>query len=161
MAAKRSTRLRTNEDCLVEVSVLGEVFPPVSRGDWRVGPDGVPTMLPGVGGITYNCKVGHSAIDWEADHVEPGVSVRAEKEDVNDALNLLACVGNAARVVTGDAKGARGVVTGKHGGIEHVLVDFAQGALERLAVGDKVQIRACGLGLKLLDAPEVRVMLVM
>jgi hypothetical protein len=39
-----------------------------------------------------------------------------------------------------------------------VLVDFAQDALERLAVGDKVQIRACGLGLKLLDAPEVRVM---
>ena len=77
--------LQTNRDRLIEQSVLGEVSPPRARKGrhWRVGPDGVPWVLPGVGGITYNCKVGHSALDWEADHVEPGVSVRAEKEEAN------------------------------------------------------------------------------
>ena len=33
------------------------------------------------------------------------------------------------RVVSGDAKGAIGVVTGKHGGVNHVLIDFAQADL--------------------------------
>jgi hypothetical protein len=115
-------------------------------------------MLPGVGGITYNCKVGDSALDWEADHVEPGVSLKADGTEPNTALNVLACVGNVGRVITGDAKGAEGVVTGKHGGIEHVLLDFPDSALQKLAVGDKVQIRARGLGLKLCDMPQISLM---
>jgi hypothetical protein len=157
--AKQATqRLRTNEERLVEQSVLGEVSSPVSRGTWRVGPDGAASILPGVGGITYNCKVGDSAIEWEADHVEPGVSVKNDKDDRNTALNTLACVGNVARVVSGDAKGRTGVVTGKHGGIEHVLVDFADAVLDALVVGDKVQIRARGLGLKLPDLPHIALM---
>jgi len=152
--------LATNRDRIIEQSVLGEVSPPrVGKGgQWRVSADGVPCALPGVGGITYNYKVGDSALDWEADHVEPGVSVRTENEEANNALNLLSCVGNTATVISGDAKGERGVVTGKHGGIEHVLVDFAQDTLERMAVGDKVQVRARGLGLKLVGAPEVTVL---
>ncbi|MHC4479662.1 MAG: DUF4438 domain-containing protein [Planctomycetota bacterium] len=158
MAASEKGRLATNVERLVEQSVLGEVSAPVSRGDWRVGADGAPSLLPGVGGITYNCKVGDSALDWEADHVEPGVSVKAAKKESNAALNILACLGNVARVVSGDAKGQEGVVTGKHGGIEHVLVDFPDGTLSELVVGDKVQIRARGLGLKLLDLPGVSLM---
>jgi hypothetical protein len=158
VAALRSMPLRTNEEFLVEVSVLGEVAPPVSRGDWRVGADGVPTMLPGVGGITYNCKVGDSALAWAADHVEPGVSVKVKDADQNAALNVMACVGNVGRVLGGDAKGGEGVVTGKHGGIEHVLMDFPQEVLEAMAIGDRIQVRARGLGLKLLDWPQVAVM---
>lgn len=158
MAKKRPQRLATNEAHLVEQSVLGEVSSPVSGGNWRVGPDGVPSMLPGVGGITYNCKVGDSALRWEADHVEPGVSIKTEKQAQNTALNTLACVGNVAHVVSGEAKGARGVVTGKHGGIEHVLVDLPDSALLKLAIGDKVQVRARGLGLKLPDIPHIAVM---
>lgn len=158
MAKKTPHRLVTNEAQLVEQSVLGEVSAPVTRGTWGVGPDGTPSMLPGVGGITYNCKVGDSALDWAADHVEPGVSVKTEKEGQNRALNTLACVGNVARVVSGDAKGERGVVTGKHGGIEHVLVDLPDSALEKLVVGDKVQMRARGLGLKLLEMPQIALM---
>jgi hypothetical protein len=152
--------IETNRDRIVEQAVLGEVAPATRRKDqhWRVGADGRPAALPGSGAITYNVRVGDSALDWEADHVEPGASVRAEKENANTALNLLACVGNTAVVVSGDAKGARGAVTGKHGGIEHVLVDFARDDLERLAIGDKVQVRARGLGLRLLGAPDVHVM---
>jgi len=157
--AKRSTRrLRTNEERLVEESVLGEISSPVSGGTWRVGPDGTASILPGVGGITYNCKVGDSAVEWEADHVEPGVSVKNEKTDRNTALNTLACVGNIAHVVSGDAKGETGVVTGKHGGIEHVLADFSDAVLEKLVIGDKIQVRARGLGLKLIDLPHVALM---
>jgi hypothetical protein len=38
----------------------------------------------------------------------------------NVALDILLCIGNEAKVVPGEAKGATGVVTGKHCGIEHV-----------------------------------------
>jgi len=157
-ARKTSRRLRTNENELVEQSVLGQVSHPVSRGSWRVGPAGVPAILPGVGGITYNCKVGDSALRWAADHVEPGVSIKTDKEAENTALNMLACVGNVGTVLSGAARGSRGVVTGKHGGVEHVLMDFPEAALNKIAIGDKVQIRARGLGLKLLELPDVSVM---
>ena len=59
---------------------------------------------------------------------------------------------------SGDAKGAKGVVTGKHGGIEHVLVDFPTEAMEKMLIGDKILIKAFGLGLKLLDYPDIKVM---
>lgn len=48
-------------------------------------------------------------------------------------------------------------MTGKHGGIEHVLIEFADDTLEALLPGDKVLIKARGLGLELLDTPDVRV----
>jgi hypothetical protein len=148
-----------NDDQIIEQSVLGEVAPPrIPGGKWRVGADGVPRALPGVGGITYNLKVGHSALRWAADHVEPGVSIRAEKKQANTALNTLACVGNTAKVVSGEARGEEGVVTGKHGGIEHVLVDFPQPTLEKLVIGDKIQVRARGLGLEFTGFGGVRVM---
>ncbi len=156
--AKAKAQPATNEAQLVEMSVVGEVDPPTSGGDWRVGPDGRPALLPGVGGITYNVKVGDSAVDWAADHVEPGVSVKTDKPAPNAGLNLLSCVGNTATVVSGDAKGGQGIVTGKHGGIEHVLVDFPDGVLEKLVVGDRIQVRARGLGLKLVEMPHIAVM---
>ena len=91
---------------------------------------------------------------------EPGVSLELPRNEdaALRALNTLAQVGNTARVTSGAARGARGAVTGKHGGIEHVHVDFAQHDLERLAIGDPVQIRAFGLGLELPDFPAVKVM---
>jgi len=120
--------------------------------------------LPGVGGITYNVRVGDLACGWEADHVEPGVSAENKENDsrfgrgANTAFNVLSCVGNEAVVVTEDAKGAKGVVTGKHGGIEHVLVDFQPETLEKLKLGDKILVKAFGVGLKLLDFPDIKAM---
>ena len=150
--------LRTNVDRLVKISVIGEVSSPVFRAAYRVSFEGIPMVLPGVGGITYNIRVGDSATGWEADHVEPGVSIKHEKPEMNRALNILACVGNEAVVVSGDAKGSKGVVTGKHGGIEHVLVDFPSEVMEKLLIGDKIQIKAFGLGLRLTDFPDIKVM---
>jgi hypothetical protein len=149
----------------VKISVVGEVASPVyGRDIYRVSAQGIPMVLPGVGGITYNVRVGDPACGWEADHVEPGVSLENKENDprygqgANTAFNVLSCVGNEAIVVVGEAKGARGVVTGKHGGIEHVLADFQPETLEKLMLGDKVLIKAFGVGLKLLDFPEVKIM---
>jgi hypothetical protein len=71
---------------------------------------------------------------------------------------VLSCIGNEATVVTGGAKGSKGVVTGKHGGIEHVLIDFQPEALEKLVLGDKILVKAFGLGLKLIDFADVKIM---
>jgi len=157
--------LKTNADKLVKISVVGEVASPVfGRGVYNISAEGAPMVLPGVGGITYNVRVGDPACGWEADHVEPGVSIENKENDprygqgANTALNVLSCVGNEAVVVSGDAKGAKGVVTGKHGGIEHVLVDFPSEVLEKLMLGDKALVKAFGVGLKLMDYPEVKVM---
>ncbi len=152
--------METNKDLLIEQAVMGEIVPPAVAGgrEWRISPEGTPISLPGVGGITYNCKVGETAINRKADHVEPGVSIKSEKSDANNALNILAAIGNKAQVISGDAKGDFGVVTGKHGGVEHVLIDFPQSTLDKLAIGDKVQVRAFGLGLELVDFPAVSVM---
>ncbi|HVP57524.1 MAG TPA: DUF4438 domain-containing protein [bacterium] len=156
--------MRTNRQRLVMLSVVGQVSSPtMTEAGYRIGSTGSPVILPGTGGITYNVKVGHPACGWVADHVEPGVSVKnvSPKEGVrsaNAALNTLASIGNEALVMTGDAKGARGVVTGKHGGIEHVLVDFDQKTLERLAIGDTVLVRAFGTGLAIEGFDDVKLM---
>jgi hypothetical protein len=157
--------LRTNVDKLVKISVTGEVASPlVSRSIYNISATGAPSILPGVGGITYNLRVGDPACGWEADHVEPCVSAENKEIDprlgqiANKAFNVLSCVGNEAAVVTGDAKGSKGVVTGKHGGIEHVLIDFQPEVLEKLMLGDKILVKAFGLGLKLIDFPEIKVM---
>ena len=157
--------LRTNADKLAKISVMGEVASPViGKSVYSVSPTGTPTILPGVGGITYNLRVGDPACGWEADHVEPGVSVENKENDprygqgANAAFNVLSCVGNEAIVATGDAKGAKGVVTGKHGGINHVLADFQLEALEKLMLGDKILVKALGVGLKLIDFADVKVM---
>jgi hypothetical protein len=128
------------------------------RSPYRIQTDGNPITLPGTGGITYNVKIGDPACSWIADHVEPGVSIRHNEAKENAGLNTLACIGNTAAVVSGEAKGAKGYVTGKHGGIEHVLTWFDRDTLERMAIGDKIQIRAWGTGLKLIEAPEVTIM---
>ncbi len=113
--------MRTNIDRIVRISVIGEVVSPVfQRSPYRISSDGQPVVLPSVGGITYNLRVGDPAVGWMADHVEPGVSIENKEKDKrypqgpNYALNFLSCVGNEAVIISGDAKGEVGVVTGKH-----------------------------------------------
>jgi len=155
--------LKTNKDKLVKMSVIGEVVSPtVGASIYRVSADGEPMILPGVGGITYNVRVGDLATGWMADHVEPGVSLENRVSDSrmphaqSRALNVLSCIGNEATVVKGDAKGEKGVVVGKHGGIEHVMTDFQPEVMEKLVIEDKVMVKAYGVGLKLLDMPDVK-----
>lgn len=157
--------IKTNTEKLVRISVMGEVSSPiVSQSIYRISADGMPKILPGVGGITYNLRVGDFACGWQADHVEPSVSIENKENDArsgngaNIALNVFSCIGNQATIVSGDAKGANGVVIGKHGGIEHILVDFELKIMEKLIHGDKILIKAFGVGLELLDFPDIKLM---
>ncbi len=145
--------LRWNFDDLVEVAVTGQVSQPaLRRGGYVHRPDGVGEVLPGMYGIMYSARVGDRAFGWAADHVEPGVSIANADEQADYALHYLTCIGNDAEVVTGLARGAKGIVTGEHA---RLLVDFAPEALEEMTVGDTVQIRAKGRGLRLEGHPGI------
>ncbi len=148
--------IRINTDKLVKTSVVAEISPPLASG-YRISTEGQPMVLPGVGGITYNIRVGDPIMGWEADHVEPSVSTKNDDKK-NAGYNTLSCVGNEAVVVSGDAKDKKGVVTGKHGGIEHVLIDFTPEAMEKMVIGDKIMVKAFGVGLKLIDFPYIKAM---
>ncbi len=150
--------LKTNRDRIPKISVIGEISSPKVRSAYTVGHDGVPRVSAGMGGIAYNVRVGDPAFGWVGDHIEPGVSIKNSDETSNGALNLFSCAGNRAIVVSGEAKGSEGTVTGKHGGIEHVLVDFPPEILERLAIGDKIQVRSWGQGLQIDGFPGIRLM---
>jgi hypothetical protein len=83
--------------------------------------------------------------------------LKGEPDGPNLAFNTYACIGNRALVLTGPCQGQQGVVTGKHGGVDHVLVDFPMRVLRRLRIGDKLQIYSYGLGLRLTDHPQLTV----
>jgi hypothetical protein len=154
-------KLRTNETKLVKIAVQGRVANAAQFAEFEIAHDGKPFSLPSTGGIVYNVKTGDSAFGWEGDHIEPGVSVILDEEKrgsrANMGFNFLACVGNVARVVTGAAKGHRGIVTGHHGGVEHVTVDFEDDTLSKLTVDDKILIEGFGQGLKLTDYAGIRI----
>jgi len=159
------TPLEVNRDFLVEMAVVGEISPPV-LGDppYRVSPEGKIIATPATGSITYNFRTGDSAVNMAGDHVEPAVSIvnfgstNSRNSPENIALNTLSCVGNMVTVLSGDAKGARGTVIGKHGGIENVMVEFPDEVYEKLAIGDKMQVRAIGLGVEVTNADDIYVM---
>lgn len=153
-----------NGDRLVASTIAGQIANPIVRGSpYRVGRDGVLHIVPGTGGISLNRRIGDRAVGLAGDHVEPGVALHNNDREVvgppgapNRAMMLLACVGNRVHVVNGPAAGAYGTVTGKHGGINHVLCDFEPAVLRKLRIGDRMQITAYGQGLRLRDFPEVR-----
>jgi len=152
------SKLRTNEDRLVMFAVQGMPAPPLSPSGWRTTHEGRLNQWPGVGGITYNVKIGDSAYGWQGDHVEPGVSTIGgpnRASDPNRSFNLFSCVGNEAIIITGEARSEKGVVVGTHGGCEHVIIDFPDSALEQLTFDDKILVKAFGQGLELLDFPKV------
>lgn len=149
--------VKINKEKLVKWSVQGKIHHPLG-GNYKVTHDGRAVVVPATGGISYNVKVGDSVYGWEGDHVEPGVSIRNENTRESDALMTFACIGNEAKVVSGDAKGKKGYVTGMHGGIEHVLINFEDDILEDLAIDDKIMVKAHGQGLKIDGFEDVHVM---
>lgn len=154
--------LATNAAQLVRISVMGEVANPSMPGlpasPYLVGAEGEPLLLPMFGGLVYNVRMGDRALGWAAELVQPGVSIKHPDAGANMALRTYACLGNRAVVMTGEAASAVGTVVGKSGRFaEHVICHFPAEAVEKMAPGDKVQVQAYGLGLRLLDCPEVTV----
>ena len=152
--------IRTNEKLLIKFAVQGGVVYPKCYG-WELTRTGESLLLPSVGGITYNVKVGDPVFGLAGDHIEPCVSLSSDpkepNKDPNRAFNTFSCIGNEAVVISGDAKGTRGVVTGHHGGVEHVIVDLDDATLDKLTQDDKVLIHAYGQGFTLMDYPDIKV----
>jgi len=155
--------IKTNKEKLLELSVLGEVSHPQLFGGlsyvttWK----GFPKLSMGYGGIKYNARIGDPVFSWpNTDHVEPGVSITNKDSSSNLSLCSYSCIGNQASVISGEAKGSKGVVTGKSGYItlpDNVLIDFNSDVLEKLAIGDAIQVRAKGLGLSILGFDSVKI----
>jgi len=137
------------------MSVAGVVWHPKFGARTRINVDGQAIFLPGTGGIVYNVKIGDPLYGWVADHLEPGVSTRHKDNDHNGSYLMLSCIGNEATVKSGDAKGEKGFVTGKHGGCDHVMIHFPAETLEKLNIDDNIGVKAIGQGLALLDYPDI------
>ncbi|MFO7877549.1 MAG: DUF4438 domain-containing protein [Desulfovermiculus sp.] len=149
----------TNQDYIVEFLLECKPGPPRTPASWSLGHEGSPFILPAIGGITLNVQVGDSAFGWAGDHIEPGVSCTGNtnkpQEHPNTSLQMYACIGNKAAIVSGEAKGGSGVVIGKHGGSEHLIVDFPREVKEKLSYEDTIRIQARGQGLQLTNHPEI------
>lgn len=151
---------KNNAHQVISVSVQGVItpprMPPLPAMPYALAADGSPFLLPAYGSIVYNVSVGDSAYGWLADCVHPGVSVKLEDATGNRGLNVLSCVGNTAIVMTGNAQRARGMVTGKTGRFsEHVIIHFEPETREQMAIGDKIVIKAKGVGMSFDDHPDV------
>ncbi|MGK5088932.1 DUF4438 domain-containing protein [Bdellovibrionota bacterium FG-2] len=103
--------LKTNERRLAKVRLQGNIAPVYGVG-WEICYDGKNRMVPSVGGITLNFKIGDLANHGVADHLEPAVSSTMEPgldgkagSIRNKGYNTFACVGNEATLVLGKAKG--------------------------------------------------------
>jgi hypothetical protein len=148
--------IRTNKDRLVKIGIEGEMWPPgLDREAFMLDCKGRATVALGMGGIVYNVRVGDPASGWAAvDHVEPGVSIKHANNQADNAIAYMTCIGNEVVVTSGEAKGTRGIITGKHG---RVMADFPQDAVDKLCLGDKVLIKTYGLGLRIEGYPHIHV----
>jgi hypothetical protein len=154
--------IRTNLEKLVDMAVCGHAAHPSACGSApRAAAEGGHYLPLRLSGINLSLKVGDPALSASGSHeAAPGLALCRTDAGENDALVALSCVGNEAVIVQGamdgkDVKlqGVVGTVSGKSA--ERVFVHFPKRILERLSVGDRVQIRASGYGLKLLDHPDV------
>jgi hypothetical protein len=143
--------LPTNRDRLITTAAVARVTPIRDRG-YSPDYDGTPNVRFGSGTINYAVTVGDLADGWaNADHVEPDVS----SIDVNPpSLSFLACIGNEVTVISGEAKGAKGFVIGKHGS---TMLWFPRDVLDQLTLDDRFQVRARGIGLQIDGFEDVRV----
>ena len=137
------------------MAVVGTVSQPTLRQPGYI-PDneGRSVILPGMSGIVYNVRTADPAFGWEADYVEPGVSLAATPEGADFALHYLTCIGNEAVSTSDLAAGRRGILTGEHA---RMLIDFEADVYDGLSVSDSIQIIAQGRGLALPDYPPDRI----
>jgi len=156
--------IKTNIDSLVRMKVKGEIIHPelwIERG-FATTWDGRPKLTVGIGGIVYNVRVGDPVFGWHADHLNAGVAVSDPDPSKQRGVNVFSCIGNEATVLTGSAKGAKGVVVGKTyffaGRSYRLVVDFKSEDKMKLTIGDKIEIESWGTGLSIIGLEGVRVM---
>ncbi len=158
--------LRINAERLVRVSVTGDICAPYTMGRSLdvIDFQGKQSLANGLGGVIYNVKTGDNVYGWEGvDHLEPGVSLRSKEKDIQLPLNVLPCIGNRAVIVSAaldndelKLKGKKGIVTGNHAGIDDIHVYFDEDIIRHLIIGDKIAIYSYGIGLRLIDYPDIK-----
>jgi len=150
--------LRTNKNSLITTAVQGVVQPTGVR-EYSTTYEGKPKLAIGMASINYTVSLGDSAYGWaSADHVEPDVTIqgRDRPSPGECAVAILACIGNEAEVISGEARGAKGFYIGRHAGSDD-KVWFPKDVVEKLALNDKIQVKARGVGLKIEGFEEVRI----
>jgi hypothetical protein len=147
--------LRTNATGLVRKTLTGTItHPRLGALPYRIGTDGRPYVPTGEGGIAYGIGPGSPVFGWAADHLEPGATIAHPDHRANTALSAFSCLGNEAWADVG-GEIAAGTVVGSRGEAGGVFVWFPEDVLRKLAPGDRVTVRAVGVGLSFLDYPEV------
>ncbi|MBL6990380.1 MAG: DUF4438 domain-containing protein [Bacteriovoracaceae bacterium] len=156
--------MKINENKLAKFKLQGSIMPPYGFG-WEICYDGINRIVPGVGGINLNFKVGDLANKLISDHLEPAVSSTMEPglergknySTKNTGYNVYSCIGNEAVIISGKAKNKKGIVTGHHGGCQHVIIDFDHKTLDALTYDDKIMITSHGVGLEIEEFSEVKI----
>jgi hypothetical protein len=154
----KTSSLKTNKDKLITTAVQAVVHPAGSSGYWATY-DGKTSARLGTASINYTVSLGDSTYGWaNADHVEPDVTIQGrDKERAGAcAIAILACIGNEAKVLSGDAKGAKGFYIGRHAGSDD-LAWFPKNVIEKLTIDDKIQVKARGVGLQIQGFKDVKV----
>jgi hypothetical protein len=155
---KNTAALKTNKDKLITTAVQAVVHPAGSWG-YSTTYEGKPKHSIGTASINYTVSLGDPSYGWaNADHVEPDVTIQGrDRPSAGDcAIAILACIGNEARVISGEAKGAKGMYIGRHADSDD-LTWFPKDVLEKLTLNDKIQVKAKGVGLKIEGFEDVRV----
>jgi hypothetical protein len=155
---KTGAGLKINKDSLIITAVEG-VVQPASGRDYSVTYDGKPSLDLGMASINYRVSLGDSVYGWaQGDHVEPDVTIqgRDRPSPSECALAILACIGNEAEVLSGEARGAKGYYIGRHAGSDD-KVWFPKEVVEKLALNDRVQVKAKGVGLKIEGFEDVKI----
>ncbi len=146
--------MKMNKEQLVRMALNASVDHPTVKS-YRGGYDGKARICIGTGGITYNQAIGDPCMNLAGDHVEPGVSMANPDNSKNNAVEMFSCIGNPVLCLNGPAAGAKGRVTGTHGGVEHTMAYFPQEDLEKMQGNENFLIQAYGQGLKTPEAPGI------
>jgi hypothetical protein len=156
--------IKTNKDKLITLAVQGEIVPSQIIRTYTSTWEGKSKLGIGVGGINYNLKIGETIWGWvNGDRAEPGVSSDGYGSDTQkEGYRQKTGVGNEVKLISGEAKGSKGVIVGKHGyrlpnNARHIQLHFPDDVLDRLAIGDRVRVKARSIGLRIEGHPEVAI----
>ena len=122
--AAAQTPIKTNKDKLLVLAVQGEIAPAQPGTSYAVTWDGKPKMVIGIGGINYNLKVGDKVFGWaSADRATAGVATVGTVSDrARSSWLSFTSIGNEVKILSGEARGEKGVIFSKFGSF--VLVHF-------------------------------------
>ncbi len=154
-APTHAETIKTNKEKVITIAVQGKIAPAQPSDSYITTWDGKPKVAIGIGGINYNLRIGDNVFGWAStDKATVGVAAEGTGSDrAQGGWLTYTAVGNEAKLLSGKAKGEKGVVVGKAG--RHVQLHFAESILEKLAIGDMIHVKACGVGLEIEGFPDV------